>query len=129
MRTFVTSPDFHATRLPAILTRLIEATERGEIDWETAAFPDSFAVTIGDVRFRVRSHDADMARPYVLEFLGQDPNPIAAPVIMTGDEMDDLDILVEGLYRAARQNVLGSTPDPFASVERALGLETQTSEN
>ena len=124
----VVLPDFHATRLPAILTRLVETTERREIGWEAAAVPDSYAVTVGDVRFRVRSRDADSAQPYVLEFLGEDV-PAVAPSLITVGEPDELSVLIERLYRAAREDVVGSTPDPFASVERALGIEPSDSES
>lgn len=122
------SPDFHTTRLPTILTRVIEATERREIGWEAAALSDSFAATIGDIRFRVRSRDADTAPPYILEFLGQEV-PAVSPALITGGPADELDSLIERLYRAARQDVVGSTPDPFESVERALGLDVPASES
>jgi hypothetical protein len=122
------SPDFTAARLPAILARLIERTERGEVDWEAAAPPDSFAVTIGEVRFRIRSFDGDVAPPYVLEFLGQGPAP--APALMTGVDLgENLDSLLTRLYLVARESVIGSIPDPFVSVERALGLESPANEN
>jgi hypothetical protein len=124
MRRFMASPDFFAARLPAILTRLLERTENGEVDWEVAALPDAYAVTIGDVRFRVRSVNGDGAAPYILEFLGQGAVPPPAPALVTSTESGEgIYGLVERLYLSARQDVLGSVPDPFASVERALGLE------
>jgi hypothetical protein len=129
MRGAVASPDLVAERLPAILTRLIETTERGEIQWETAAPPDAFAVTVADVRFRVRSRDGNSMAPFILEFLGGGVVPAVAPPRMTGGEPDELDPLIPRLYHVARQDVIGSTPDPFVSVERALGLEPPTSEN
>lgn len=127
MRTPVALPEFHTTRLPTILARLIDATDRGDIHWEPAALPDSYAVTIEDVRFRVRSRDGDGAHPYVLEFLGM--NAAVSPSVVTTGEPDELENLIERLYRAARQDVLGSIPDPFESVERALGIEPPASES
>jgi hypothetical protein len=114
-------------RLVAILTRLSERTERAELNWEAAAPPDSFAVTVGEVRFRVRSRDGDGAAPFVLEFLGQ--VPLLSPALMTGGEPDEMDTLIERLYHSARQAVIGSLPDPFESVEKALGIEPPASED
>jgi hypothetical protein len=121
------TPDFLQARLPAILDRLIERTEAGSIDWETAAPADAYAVTIGDVRFRVRSLVGDSTPPYVLEFLGQQV-PTPAPALVTGDLGENLENLVTRLYAVARRSVIGDIPDPFESVERVLELEPPAGE-
>jgi hypothetical protein len=119
------SPAFLQTRLPAILERLAAETDAGAIGWESAAPPDAYAVTIGDVRFRVRSIGGDGESPYVLEFLSTGQLPPPAPALVTTPDLGEPLIgLVTRLYVGARTSVLGDLPDPFESVERALDLET-----
>ena len=118
------TPDFFQTRLPRILETLIERTEANEITWERAAFPDSYGVTVGEVRFRVRSTNGNGEPPYILEFLGEpslQPSVTGQPSPVPGS-----DELVTRLYRAARTSA-PAPPDPFESVERSLGLGDEAS--
>jgi hypothetical protein len=114
------SPDFTRSRLPPILNSLIVRTEAEAIEWEAAAVPDGYAVTVGEVRFRIRSMDGDGQQPYALEFLIPGPS-IPAPVIVTGHD-EILDEMVSQLYFVARRSAVGDPSDPFDSVEQALGL-------
>jgi hypothetical protein len=118
MRVAMSSPEFITSRLPAILTGLIERTESGEIKWEMAQMPSAYAVNVGDVRFRVSSATGFGKAPYILEFLAQP----ATPPIMTGDAPNDpVSQLIDRLYSVVRAAVV--VPDPFESVEEALGLK------
>ncbi len=114
------SRDLIESRLPRILERIIEQTDAGELKWEIAAVPDGYAVTVGDVRFRVRSMTADGEQPYVLELLT--PNPPASAITTGSGQGEILDALVSRLYVVARLSAVGDIPDPFESVEQALGL-------
>ena len=107
-------------RLRTIIEQLITRTTDNGITWERAAMPDSYAVTIGDVRFRVRSAAGNEAAPYVLEFLGEGAN--VGPILTRIPAVSEEDQLVESLYNAARLSAWVNTPDPFLSVERQLGI-------
>lgn len=124
MRGRMASRDFVESRLPPILARVIERTEAHEIEWEVAALPDAFAVTIGDVRFRVRSVSADTQPPYALEFLGQGAPQLPMVITGPGVEQQHVSELVGDLYAVARASATSDLSDPFESVEQALGLES-----
>jgi hypothetical protein len=115
------SPDFLHTRLPRVLRRIIEQTREGALEWEVAAPPDAYAVSVGEMRFRIRSRDADTQEPYVLEFLGG-PQVTIPPLQTVPGDQDPSDPLIREMYAVARQSALRGQPDPFASVEQALGL-------
>jgi len=119
MQSRMASPDSSASRLPPILERLVERTEAEEIEWDVAAVPDGYAVTVGDVRFRVRSVSGDGQPPYVLEFLLS--APFSMPSVITGHN-ENVDALLGQLYSVARRSAVGEVADPFDLVEQALGL-------
>jgi hypothetical protein len=102
------------TRLLRIITRLTERTNTDEIIWERAAPPDSWAVDIGQTRFRVYPEGNE--RPgYVLDLMGPAGEQI------TSEDAEVAEALAS-LYRAADANGKRHTPDPFADIEARLGL-------
>lgn len=107
-----------AERLSRILDRLIERTEAGQIAWEAGAPPDSYAVTIADVRFRIRTRDANGQAPHVLDIMGQAPEVVASDLGVVSSR----NVQLERLYAVARRNVAERAADQLGSVEQQLGL-------
>jgi hypothetical protein len=104
-------PEPPEERLWRIVEGLIAQTEAGQVVWETGSPPDSYAVTLGDVRFRVRSRDGDGHAPYILDLPGPELQTDA------GDQTAH-NAQLQRLHEVARQ----SAPDPFRVVEQQLGL-------
>jgi len=111
MSTPESKPDQRLTR---ILDRLIERTEADDVEWEYGAPGDSYAVTIADLRFRIRTRDGNEQPPYILEVMG----PVSASI------EDDVERLTR-LYVAGRRSAIAHAPpppDPLRDVEQQLGL-------
>lgn len=98
-------------RLWRIVEGLIRQTEAGQVAWETGSPPDSYAVTLSGIRFRVRSREGNQQTPYILDMPG--------PLLQTGSGFPTArNELLQRLYEVARQ----SAPDPLRDVEEQLGL-------
>jgi hypothetical protein len=100
-------------RFERIIERIIERSDADEIVWERGAPPQSWAVNIGDLRFRVRREGGEQLL-YSLDIMGPDPETLV------GAEWSSL---LERFYRAAQANGERHTPDPLDTVESELGLD------
>lgn len=109
-------------RLTRLLERLIERTVADEVQWETGAPADSYAVDVADVRFRVRSRDGNAQPPYIVDF---QRNVISPPIPSDDPTQVGHDILLR-LYTAARHSAIAHAPDPFLAVEQQLGINDPT---
>jgi hypothetical protein len=114
----MSTPDRMPNRLTPIIERVIERSIMGELRWERGAPPDSYAVDVGAIRFRIRTLMGNEDPPYVLELLNSfSPDIITDPTIKPGRAQ-----LIQDLYNAARSNAISNAPDPLLSVEKELGL-------
>jgi hypothetical protein len=116
----MSTPDAMRTRVTRIVEKLAAQTAADAIEWERAAIADSYGVTIGAVRFRVRSAAGDREAPYILEFLGEGAN--IGPIMTASTIESTQDRLIVNLYLAARASAWANTPDPLLSVELQLGI-------
>jgi hypothetical protein len=99
-----------------IIDRLIQRTANDSVVWQRAAPPQSWAVDIGQTRFRIYpAQPADERRVYVLDVMG----PVGDSI--TSDE-GEAGPRLESLYRVASENGTRHTPDPLLEVESELGL-------
>jgi hypothetical protein len=117
----MSSPESHLdpARVKRILDRLIEWSDRGDINWEIGGPPDSYAANVSQFRLRIRSLNGDGQAPFIFEING----PNTALAVPTGELTTEVDQRIIALYQRGKQAAL----DPqkaLREVERQLGLDT-----
>jgi hypothetical protein len=115
----VATSDAVRARIAQIIDGLIERTETGQLSWERAAPPDAYAVSVGDIRFRIRSVQANNHAPFVLEFLGD----VTLPELNSQDpDNPGMPERLARLYAAASASSVARSLASLETVAAELGL-------